>query len=229
MKRAIQISVLVGTLLVVSKAASANELTEVIDSFDYAANDMFDLNFSIGYRLESKRGNIRRETTLKDPQRWDHYAYTNMFKFKQVRHILDLNLEVGLFRDVSIRFGLPLILSDTRTLSAHPDWDGTWQLRLGGRDLDQHRKEERLGRHLAGHGGPVQLSPLRRFREQRERELRFPQAERGRLLHRGALGQPPGSEPGRDLSHLDPLSRGALRRGQAHEGLLRGRSARAGR
>ncbi len=127
MRRVFQVSILLTTLLGASNGASANEYTEVIDSFDYTANDPFDLHFSVGYLLESKRGTITRETQVKRPERTDHYAYDNMFEFKHVRHILDLNLEVGIFRDVSLRFGLPLILSDTRSLSAHPDWDGGWR------------------------------------------------------------------------------------------------------
>lgn len=125
MRRAIQTSILLVMLLGVSPSASANEFTEVIDSFDYAVNDPFDLHFSVGYLLKSKRGTITRETMLAPPGRTDHYAYQNMFEFKHVQHVLDLNLEVGIFRDVSIRFGLPLILSDTRTLTVHPDWDPT--------------------------------------------------------------------------------------------------------
>lgn len=117
-----QLSILFAALLGLSKVATANEFTDVIDSFDIETGDMFDLNFSVGYLLEHRSGTVSRETTQDRAQEGDFYGYRNMFKYKQVRHILDMNLEVGLFRDVSLRFGLPLILSDTRTLTEHSDW-----------------------------------------------------------------------------------------------------------
>lgn len=124
MKRAIELSLVFALMISFIGHASANEFTDVIDSFDYKFNDPFDINISVGYLMEYKSGTITRENTIEEAHEWDYYAYRNMFKFKEVRHILDMNLEVGLFRDISLRIGLPLILSDTRTLTAHGDWVG---------------------------------------------------------------------------------------------------------
>jgi hypothetical protein len=107
-----------------AEAAFANEFTDVIDSFDYEVGDPFDLNLSIGYVMKHKSGVIARENTTgdKEPHDWDYYPYQKMFNYKQVQHILDIGLEVGLFRDISLRFGLPLILNDARMLTAHKAW-----------------------------------------------------------------------------------------------------------
>jgi hypothetical protein len=122
MKRAIRFSILFVALISFSGHASANEFTDVIDSFDYAINDPFDINISVGYLMSHKHGVVSRENTLDEAHEWDFYAYRNMFEFKHVQHILDMNLEVGIFRDISLRIGLPLILSDSRSLTAHSDW-----------------------------------------------------------------------------------------------------------
>lgn len=125
MNRRMQFSILFAVLLVLasfSSVATANEFTNVIDSFDVEAGDMFDLNLSVGYLLEHKSGTITRESTEVKAHDWDFYGYREMFKYTEVRHILDFNLEVGLFKDISLRFGVPLILSDMRTLTELSGW-----------------------------------------------------------------------------------------------------------
>jgi hypothetical protein len=116
------VSLLGLSTLGLSTAASANEYTDVIDSFDVEAGDMFDLNFSVGYLMEHRAGTVTRETTQERADEWEFYGYRDMFKYKQTRHIFDMNLDIGLFRDVSLRVGLPLILSDTRSLTALSGW-----------------------------------------------------------------------------------------------------------
>ncbi len=95
---------------------AANEFTDVIDAFDKDNGDPFDLNISIGYERYSKGGVIRRESYKALPHEWDYYAYVTMAKYSQVTHILNMELDIGLFRDISLRTRIPLILSDTREL-----------------------------------------------------------------------------------------------------------------
>ncbi len=95
---------------------TANEFTDVIDAFDRDNGDPFDLNISIGYERYSKSGVIRRESYAATPHEWDYYAYLSMAKYSQVTHILNMELDIGLFKDISLRTRVPLILSDTREL-----------------------------------------------------------------------------------------------------------------
>jgi hypothetical protein len=126
MKRFGKILMLAASLVGYLHSARANEYTDVIDAFDDEIHDPFDLNFSVGYERFQRSATIRRETFQGVvPHDWDYFAYQNMFKYKQVTHILNLDLEVGIYKDISFRFGLPLILNDTRELRAHGDWDGT--------------------------------------------------------------------------------------------------------
>ncbi len=122
MKSKFQISIFFLSLLGLSTVVAANEYTDVIDAFDFEVKDPFDLNFSVRYLMEHRAGTITRESTEKRPEEWEFYGYRDMFKFTQTRHILDLNLDIGLFRDVSLRVGLPLILSETRRLTALKGW-----------------------------------------------------------------------------------------------------------
>lgn len=119
--------ILVVSIAGFSRLAGANEFTDVIDAFDKDNGDPFDLNIEIGYARESKSMTIRRESTDRQPHTWDYYAYRNMFDYKQITHILNMSLEIGLFRDLSLKVRLPLILNDTREVRASKDWTaGFW-------------------------------------------------------------------------------------------------------
>jgi hypothetical protein len=122
MKKIIQVIVLFAALAAFAGQAVANEFTEVIDAFDTDINDPFDLNLSVGYRYVHKSGVLRREAFDKPSHPWDYFPYHNYFNFDHKQHILDLNLEIGIFKDMSLRFGLPLILKDMRELTAHKDF-----------------------------------------------------------------------------------------------------------
>ncbi len=117
MKSIIQGFVLAVVALGFSGLAHANEFTDVIDAFDQDIGDPFDINLSVGYERFQKTALIRREAFDQTPHDWDYYAYRDMFDYKQVQHILNLGMEIGLFRDLSLRVGLPLILNDQRELT----------------------------------------------------------------------------------------------------------------
>ncbi|MEZ4253657.1 MAG: hypothetical protein R3B99_36080 [Polyangiales bacterium] len=87
--------------------------TDVIDAFD--DGDSFDLNVHAGFRREQRNGTIQRETlggsagiaNRVDVGDWEH-----------VRNLLDLGLDIGLFRDVMLYARLPVVLSDDRRVLA---------------------------------------------------------------------------------------------------------------
>ncbi|MCP4604764.1 MAG: hypothetical protein GY847_30295 [Proteobacteria bacterium] len=129
MKRITQGLILLILAVGFSGQSIANEYTDVIDAFDKEYNDPFDLNLSVGYERFQRSATIRRENTdsSADPHNWDYYAYRTMFKSKQVSHMLHMNLEVGIYKDLSLKFRLPLILNDKRELRAHSDWNNEWR------------------------------------------------------------------------------------------------------
>lgn len=122
MRRITQGLVYLALLLGFSRPATANEFTDVIDAFDTEIGDPWDVNLRVGYERFYKGGVIRRETY--SPQEgelhnWDYFAYRDMYKFKQVTHILNLDLDLGIYKDVALKVRFPLILNDTRELTAH--------------------------------------------------------------------------------------------------------------
>lgn len=126
MKRTTLNWVLVAGLFTCSKMALSNEYTDVIDAFDDDNNDPFDIQLTVGYERFQRNSAIRRESLTADPHSWDYYAYKDYFKFKQVTHILNINVDIGIYKDLAFRFRLPLVLNDTRELRSHGDWDKKW-------------------------------------------------------------------------------------------------------
>ena len=94
---------------------------DVADAFD--GEDPFDLNVRVGFRHEQIFGAIQREPgalgVSGDPNRasrnWVTVAHHN-----HSRNLLDLALDVGIFRDLAVYARMPIILSDDRSLSAVP-------------------------------------------------------------------------------------------------------------
>ena len=121
-------------LLLLPSAASAQEdgdlrlmrephsYVDVADAFD--DDDPFDLNIRLGYRHEYTYGNIQRERgglllpgeMPSDPHR-STANWVDVAHFTHSRNILDLGLDIGIFRDLAIFARMPIILSDDRSLS----------------------------------------------------------------------------------------------------------------
>jgi hypothetical protein len=115
-----------GLVLLFAAPAAANEFTDVIDAFDRQNDDPFDLNLSIGYERYQRGGKIVREDYVSTPHDWDFYATRKYAEYVQVTHLLNMELDIGLFRDISLRARVPLILSDNRELKADgPGWRST--------------------------------------------------------------------------------------------------------
>ncbi|MGE0790654.1 MAG: hypothetical protein AB7S26_33580 [Sandaracinaceae bacterium] len=88
---------------------------DVADAFD--DDDPFDLNVRVGYRNVYQFGNIQRDGSAgaTDPNRqtrnWQDIAH-----HQHTQNLLDLGLDVGIFRDLMIFGRMPIILSDDRSL-----------------------------------------------------------------------------------------------------------------
>lgn len=99
------------------------EVTSVVDAFD--REDPFDLHITAGFQQMWKRADIHRETELNQPglSTGGFVPFTeNVAAFSQNTSLLNLGVDVGLFRDLALTFRLPIILSDSRELT---DLDGS--------------------------------------------------------------------------------------------------------
>ncbi|HTM45758.1 MAG TPA: hypothetical protein VL137_12430 [Polyangiaceae bacterium] len=95
------------------------EFTNVIDAFD--GDDMFDLQFTLGYQHTWKNASIRRETTSAQPQLSSGgYTATNLevAKYAETTSRLNMGLDLGIYHDIALKLRLPVILSNDRELTA---------------------------------------------------------------------------------------------------------------
>lgn len=111
----------------ISLMREPHSYVDVVDAFD--DDDPFDINITAGFLRRWTFGNIQRERGTVDPgvdsgdpnrlsRRWVDIA-----RHEHTQNILNLGVDVGIFRDLALYARLPIILSDDRGLS-----------RIGGRD-----------------------------------------------------------------------------------------------
>ena len=95
------------------------ELTNVLDAFD--DDDPFDFHISAAYAARFKSAKIRRESSLSQAgltQGGFTAINENIANYQQVTHSLNITAEAGLWHDLGLRIKLPVVLSDSRTLSS---------------------------------------------------------------------------------------------------------------
>lgn len=98
---------------------------DVIDAFD--GDDPFDLNITVGFRHVREWGTLQREWGPWAPGGADPHRHSqlwqNIARHEHVQSIIDVGLDIGIFRDLAIYGRLPIILSDTRSLTPTSDFD----------------------------------------------------------------------------------------------------------
>lgn len=98
---------------------------DVIDAFD--GDDPFDLNITVGFRHVREWGTLQRERGTWAPGGADPHRHSqlwqNIARHEHVQSIIDVGLDIGIFRDLAIYGRLPIILSDTRSLTPTSDFD----------------------------------------------------------------------------------------------------------
>ncbi len=91
--------------------------TDVIDAFD--DGDMFDLNVHVGFRRSRVAGTIQREGST-DPAVLGSGRGSDNFNdigdWEHTRNILDLGVDVGIYKDLMLFARLPLVLRDQRRI-----------------------------------------------------------------------------------------------------------------
>lgn len=89
---------------------------DVVDAFD--DEDPFDVNVTAGFLRRWTYGTIQRENNsgATDPNRAAS-NWTDVAHHEHAQNILQIGLEVGIFRDLAVYGRMPIILSDDRSLS----------------------------------------------------------------------------------------------------------------
>lgn len=91
--------------------------TDVVDAFD--DDDPFDINISLEFRHIRQWGTIQRErgtwSPSEDPNRLSR-LWENVATHEHTQNVLELGLDVGIFRDLAIYGRMPIIFSDDRRI-----------------------------------------------------------------------------------------------------------------
>lgn len=102
--------VLGAVALGVTTPANAAEVTRVASSFD--GDNKFDFHFGVGYDFNFKQAAILREWS--DPKNPKSTMVRDLL-YRQMRHVVTPTMEFGLYKDLSVYVGLPIVVSDQRT------------------------------------------------------------------------------------------------------------------
>jgi hypothetical protein len=116
----------------------SGEVTSVVDAFD--GDDPFDANISLGFQYSAKSARILRETSIYQPGLTTGGFTSNRMHvadYSEATSRLIPQVELGIYHDLSFVARLPIILSNTRSLS--------WPSSVAEADQPAH-----LGTALAG-------------------------------------------------------------------------------
>jgi hypothetical protein len=93
--------------------AFAAEETDVASALD--EEDPFDLHVTVDYAFSARRAAIKREvTTIVDPS--GGTAVAKDLVYRNNRHLITPRIGVGVYKDLELRFALPIVVADTRDL-----------------------------------------------------------------------------------------------------------------
>lgn len=102
-----------GPLFMLNETA---RVVDVVDAFDPGAS--WSLRLTAGYAFQSRRSTILRERRVSDPVAGMGLVQRlPVANYRENTHTLLVNAEFGLYRDLALTFGMPFVLSNTRSLT----------------------------------------------------------------------------------------------------------------
>jgi hypothetical protein len=104
---------LAAAVVMLAVPAGAAEVTHVVSGYEHG--NWPQVEVSLSYLHEVKTGSIQRES---QSDLSPTIQLKNDLKYFQTRDLLDPRVEVGVWRDIWLRLGVPLVLSDARHLES---------------------------------------------------------------------------------------------------------------
>jgi hypothetical protein len=98
------------------------QYTEVVDAFD--VGDPFDFHLSVQYEYSHSKSEVSRECyagTCTESTISDYIYYEKVLESIETTHILDITGLIGIYHDLQLKVGLPIILQKSGSLKVHPD------------------------------------------------------------------------------------------------------------
>lgn len=99
----------------ISTQAMAADLTDVLDAADEVylgkekVSDPFDISLTPKFSQKHEWAKLKREYFDSSA---NQMRLLNELEYKRVTNVLDIDLEVGLFHDLSFRMGIPVVIAD---------------------------------------------------------------------------------------------------------------------
>lgn len=90
--------------------ARANIYTDLASAFD--TGDPYDFNVKVGYKRTLKKAAIKREIANRPGEIWT----AKDLRYSQIRHLLNIRVDLALWRDLQLHVEFPIVLSDRRYL-----------------------------------------------------------------------------------------------------------------
>lgn len=106
------------TALFGTTTVQAAEITNVLDAADEVylegqlVKDPFDIALTANFRQRIEKAKLKREFADTSS---NTVRLLNELEYKRIVNIFDIDLEVGLFHDLSFRMGIPIIISDQQS------------------------------------------------------------------------------------------------------------------
>lgn len=91
-------------------------VTDVVDSIDRGS--AFSFRLTAGYLFQSHTANIERERAVTPASEGGTVGFTRVGQYRETTHTFLANLELGLFHDLALTFGVPVVLSNSREIRA---------------------------------------------------------------------------------------------------------------
>ncbi|MBL8604759.1 MAG: hypothetical protein JNK72_22725 [Myxococcales bacterium] len=89
-------------------------VTDVVDSFDQGSS--FSVRLSAGYLYSNRSAQIERELRVSDARGLGTTQFAHVADAQESTHSLLVGAEIGLFRDLALTIGAPIVLSNRRQL-----------------------------------------------------------------------------------------------------------------
>lgn len=116
------------TALFGATSVQAADITDVLDAADEVylegqlVKDPFDISVTPSFRQRIEKAKLKREfaDTASSTVR-----LLNELEYKRIVNVLDIDLEIGLFHDLSFRMGIPIVISDQQSYKFDTSSDNT--------------------------------------------------------------------------------------------------------
>lgn len=103
-------------LSVANAPVQASEATRVLTAFDDAVGIPYSFRLGPSFEQRYESGRISRESECTDPDSGICPAFQSELDYRRITNLMNMDLGIGLYRDLEFHMRLPIVISDQRRL-----------------------------------------------------------------------------------------------------------------